>query len=152
MLRRARAGLSNRQQEPPAGGGGRRARAGPPASRRPGRNLPPPRPPRARARQVELWAASKSLVFQAAGRQLFGPAFFERWGPDALQRAFFVFEVGRARWGGAMWARLGPAAAGAHCASLPEGERGRGIQSPGAGEQAARRPREPQLMRGRPCG
>lgn len=45
--------------------------------------------------QVELWAASKHLVFQSAGRQLFGRAFFERWGGDYLQRTFFDFEVRR---------------------------------------------------------
>ncbi|KAI8474677.1 MAG: cytochrome P450 [Monoraphidium minutum] len=42
--------------------------------------------------QVELWAASKALVFQSAGRQLFGRAFFDRWGGDRLQSTFFVFE------------------------------------------------------------
>ncbi len=44
--------------------------------------------------RVELWEASKHLVFQSAGRQLFGAAFFERWGEEHLQRTFFVFEVG----------------------------------------------------------
>jgi hypothetical protein len=42
--------------------------------------------------QVELWSASKTLVFQSAGGVLFGTKFFQRHGPKAVQETFFGFE------------------------------------------------------------
>jgi hypothetical protein len=42
--------------------------------------------------QVELWASCQRLVFQSAGRVLFGDAFFARHGLDAVQREFLTFE------------------------------------------------------------
>lgn len=42
--------------------------------------------------QVELWASCQRLVFQSAGRVLFGEAFFDRHGLQAVQREFLTFE------------------------------------------------------------
>jgi hypothetical protein len=42
--------------------------------------------------QVELWASCRRLVFQSAGRVLFGEAFFSRHGMEDVQREFLTFE------------------------------------------------------------
>ncbi|KAF6254878.1 cytochrome P450 [Scenedesmus sp. NREL 46B-D3] len=42
--------------------------------------------------KVELWSACQRLVFQSAGRVLFGEAFFARHGLDAVQHEFLTFE------------------------------------------------------------
>lgn len=49
-------------------------------------------PPRLDHVQVELWSACQRLVFQSAGRVLFGEAFFARHGLDAVQHEFLTFE------------------------------------------------------------
>lgn len=43
--------------------------------------------------QIDLWEASKCLVFSSAGRSLFGQSFFSRHGYRAVQNAFFAFEA-----------------------------------------------------------
>ncbi|WIA16335.1 hypothetical protein OEZ85_013034 [Tetradesmus obliquus] len=42
--------------------------------------------------KVELWASCQRLVFQSAGRVLFGQAFFDRHGLEAVQQEFLTFE------------------------------------------------------------